>query len=144
MEDNLTSQDTFAPSIFDTVQSMAAESKINLGVPKETPSTDLKIDLDTAKILVEIPFDIASQIFKVNDIQLRPEQTEKLAQLWRAPMERLLAKYEDSDLYIAAAATVAIAGEKYLDYKLEQSRRNSTGNAGQGKNQLREGEAITI
>lgn len=143
MEDNITSQDTFAPSIFDTVNAMATESKLNL-TPSATPKEDLKIDLDTAKILVTIPFDIAAQVLKSNDIYLNDKQVEKLGQLWRAPMERLLSKYEDSDLYIAAAATVAIAGEKYLDYKLEQSRRNRTGNEREGKDELRKESSISL
>lgn len=141
MEDNVTVEDTFAPSIFDTVNEMAKDSKLSIVSKEDNTSTELKIDLDTAKILVEIPFDIASQIFKMNDICLTEKQTEKLGQLWRRPMERLLSKYEDSDLYIAAAATVAIAGEKYLEYKLEQSRRNSTGDARQREDELHKDKA---
>lgn len=139
MEDNISPTDTFAPSIFDTVR------EIGFGkdgpVSSQTPTVEeekLVIDLDTAKILIEIPFDIASQVCKMNDICLTEKQSEKLGKLWRAPLQRYLAKYEDSDLIIAAAATLAIAGDKYLEYKSELSRRNNTGDERKRENELRE------
>lgn len=135
MEDNLSSTETFAPSIFDTAKEMAFDSKMPT---PEAEEEKLVIDLDTSKILVEIPFDIASQICKMNDICLTPTQTEKLGKLWRAPLQRILSKYEDSDIIIAAAATLSIAGEKYLEYKLELSRRNSARDERQGKDELRQ------
>lgn len=135
MEDNLTSQDTFAPSIFDTARELVSDNKTSL-LTTEPEQPKLEIDLDTSKILVEIPFDIASQILKSNDICLTEKQTEKLGKLWRAPLQRILSKYEDSDIIVAAAATIAIAGEKYLDYKLELSHRNSTGDERKRENKL--------
>lgn len=138
MEDNLSSTETFAPSIFDTAKEMAFASKEI--PPAEVQEEKLVIDLDTSKILVEIPFDIVSQLLKSNDICLKPSQTEKLGKLWRAPLQRILSKYEDSDIIIAAAATLSIAGEKYLEYKSNQSRRDSTGNEGKRENELREGK----
>lgn len=139
MEDNISQSDpTFAPGIFSQASEMVSQYKVDIpnGVPAPTA-----IDLDTAKILVEIPFDIASQIFKMNDICLTEKQTDKLGKLWRAPLEKILSKYEDSDIIIAVAATVSIAGEKFLEYKLEQSRRNSPRNEGEGKDKLHQVEA---
>lgn len=136
MEDNLPVEETFAPSIFDTAKEMSFDSKTPNTPTVEEEEDKLIIDLDTAKILVEIPFDIASQICKLNDICLTEKQSDKLGKLWKGPLKRILAKYEDSDIIVAAAATLSIAGEKYLEYKLELSRRNSTGDAGEGKDKL--------
>lgn len=131
MEDNVSSVDTFAPSIFDTARELGHET-----VPV-VEQKGIEIDEETSKILVAVPFDIASYLTKLNDIKLTEEETVKLGKLWRKPLERLLSKYENSDVAIAAIATLGIAGEKYLEYQLNESRRNSSRDAGKGQDQLR-------
>lgn len=138
MEDNITPQDTFAPSIFDTAREMASESST---LPEQKQPNQITIDLDTSKTLVEIPFEIASYLTKVNDIKLTESETEKLGKLWRGPLERILSQYENSDIAVAAIATLGIAGEKYLEYQLEQQRRNRTGNERERKDELHKVEA---
>lgn len=140
MEDNLTQEQTFAPSIFDDVKRISED--FNLPASSETPAPEtpnkIEIDLDTSKTLVEMPFEIASYLVKSNDVLLTQKETEKLGKLWRGPLERILSQYKDSDIAIAALATLAIAGEKYADVKLAEQRRNSTGDAGQGQDKLRQ------
>lgn len=139
MEDNLTPQDTFAPSIFDTAREMAQES--SLASPIQESPNKIDIDLDTSKTLVEIPFEIVSYLTKTNDIKLTESEIDKLGKLWRCPLQRILSQYENSDIAVAAIATLGIAGEKYLEYQLEQQRRNRTGNEGKRENELHKVEA---
>lgn len=141
MEDNLGTEETFAPSIFDIAKEQFSEQKLGLATAQDKPP-DLDIDQETAEILVTVPFDIASYITKLNDVKLTDSEAVKLGKLWRKPLIRLLSKYENSDIAVAAIATLGIAGEKYLEYQLEQSRRNSTRDAGKGKDQLREAKAV--
>jgi hypothetical protein len=139
MEDNLKSDETFAPSIFDQAKAYASENRSD-GAPTlfdDKPKQEIKIDEGTAKIIIEIPFDIGSYVLKVNDVKLNESEAVKLATLWRAPLERILSQYENSDIAVAALATLAIAGEKYLEYQLATERRNRTGNEREGKDELR-------
>lgn len=141
MEDNISVEETYAPSIFDIAKEQLQERKLVL-TPEEQKPEQLDIDQETAQILVTVPFDIASYLTKLNDIKLTEGEAEKLGKLWRKPLIRLLSKYENSDVAIAAIATLGIAGEKYLEYQLDQSRRNSARNERQGQNQLREVKAV--
>jgi hypothetical protein len=142
MEDNLKPDETFSPSIFDQAKEFYTPSKNNDETsstlsPFDKPKHDIKIDEATAKTLVEIPFDIASYLTKVNDVKLIESEAVKLGSLWRAPLERILSQYENSDIAIAALATLGIATEKYLEYQLSVERRNSTRDEGKGKDELR-------
>lgn len=135
MEDNITVEEVFAPSIYDVATTQFKENKLG-STPPADQKEDLDIDEETAQIVISVPFDITSYLTKINDVKLTDTEAVKLAKLWRKPLIRLLSKYENSDIALAAIATLGIAGEKYLEYQLEQSRRNSTRDAGQGKNQL--------
>lgn len=141
MEDNITQEEVFAPSIYDVAKTEFTEHKLGATQAPET-ITELDIDQETAEILITVPFDIGSYLTKVNDVKLTESEATKLGKLWRKPLIRLLSKYENSDVAIAAIATLGIAGEKYLEYQLEQSRRNSARNEGKGKDQLREIKAV--
>lgn len=134
MEDNLNPQDTFAPSIFDTAKEMTAD----LPPIKSEENNKIDIDEETSQIIVTVPFDIASYLTKVNDVKLIESEAVKLGKLWRKPLIRILSQYENSDIAIAAIATLGIAGEKYLEYQLEQSRRDSARNEGKGKDESRQ------
>jgi hypothetical protein len=138
VEDNLKSDETFAPSIFDQAKEYASTPRAD-GAPSlfDKPKPTIEIDEETAKILVQVPFDIASYLTKLNDVKLVESEAEKLGKLWRKPLERLLGQYENSDVAIAAIATLGIAGEKYLEYQLSAERRNRTGNEGERKDELR-------
>jgi hypothetical protein len=138
MEDNLNTEETFAPSIFAQAKAITEEFGTPSDKPESKPVYDIQLDEETAQILVEIPFDAMASLTKVNDVCLNEKESRKLAKLWRGPLERLLRQYENSDIAIAALATLAIAGEKYAEYKLEIERRNSTGDAGERENQLRQ------
>ena len=129
MEDNITSGDSFAPSIFAQAKELQAEMGITPeGVSPVEKKYEIEIEEETAQILVQIPFDAAASLTKVNDVALREQEYIKLGKLWRKPLQRILSQYENSDIAIAALATLGIASEKYLEYKLEIDRRNSTGN----------------
>jgi hypothetical protein len=133
-------QDTFAPSIFAQASEIAKEE--NLSLSTNQPATNkIEIDEETAKIIVEIPFDISSYLAKADEVKLRESEAIKLAKLWRKPLERILSQYENSDVAIAALATLGIAGEKYAEYKLAIERRNRTRTAGSGENQQSETKA---
>lgn len=140
MEDNLKPSDTFSPSIFDQAKELIGSDSLPSLTPKETPT--IEIDEETSKILVQVPFDIGSYLLKSNEMKLQDYETEKLGKLWRSPLQRLLGKYEDSDIAIAAIATLAIAGEKYFEYTVRQQHiRDSAGDAGEGKDKLHKVEA---
>jgi len=118
--------DSFSSSIFAQAAEIAKEE--NLPSLTGTPSTPNKIEIDeeTAKIIVEIPFDISSYLVHTDEVKLRESEALKLARLWRKPLERILSQYENSDVAIAALATLAIGGEKYAEYKLAIERRDRT------------------
>lgn len=152
MEDNLNATDTFAPSVFEQAAAIHREkiksgegfSTANSGLFPIEPSTPaVEIDEGTSQILVQVPFDIASYLVKSNAIKLDENETIKLGKLWRGPLQRLLGKYEDSDIAIAAIAMLGIAGEKYFEYQLQlDHNRNNSGNAREGKDELREGTPV--
>src|SRR5258708_5195851 len=100
MEDNLKPEETFAPSIFDQAKEFYVPSKDG-EQPSSEPKPKIDIDEETAQILVEVPFDIASYLTKVNDIKLVETEAKKLGKLWRIPLIRLLSQYENSDVAIA-------------------------------------------
>jgi hypothetical protein len=130
-----TANDTFSSSIFAQAAEIAKEE--NLTIPGSTPAPNkIEIDQETAQIIVEIPFDISSYLAKSDEIKLREDEALKLAKLWRKPLERILSQYENSDIAIAALATLGIAGEKYAEYKLAVERRNRARPEGSGENQL--------
>lgn len=129
--------DTFHSSIFAQAAEIAKEE--NLTIPGSAPTPNkIEIDQETAQIIVEIPFDISSYLAKADEIKLREDEAIKLAKLWRKPLERILSQYENSDIAIAALATLGIAGEKYAEYKLTIERRNRAGAEGSGENKLPE------
>lgn len=129
--------DTFHSSIFAQAAEIAKEE--NLTIPGSAPTPNkIEIDQETAQIIVEIPFDISSYLAKSDEIKLREDEAVKLAKLWRKPLERILSQYENSDIAIAALATLGIAGEKYAEYKLAIERRNRAGAEGSGENKLAE------
>lgn len=127
MEDGITSNDTFAPSIFAQANAIAKEEGLVVPsadgtfTPQEKP---IEIDEETAKICAELPFDIAAYLTKVPEIKLVDSEATKLGKLWRRPLERLLAKNPNSDIILAAYVTAGIAAEKYAEYKLAEQRRN--------------------
>lgn len=140
MEDNISTNDSLAPSIFDLAKSNVESSK-DAGTGLFGPEKKIEIDQETAEILVQVPFDITAYLTKSNDVKLVESEYTKLGTLWRKPLERLLSKYEDSDIVIAAIATLGIAGEKYFEYVANNPKRstdngNSSGDAGEGKNKL--------
>lgn len=141
MEDNITQEEVFAPSIYDVATTQFKEQKLGATQPAEQ-TNELDIDQETAEILVTVPFDIASYLTKLNDVKLTEPEAVKLGKLWRKPLIRLLSKYENSDVAIAAIATIGIAGEKYLEYQLEQSRRNSARHEGKRENELHQVKAL--
>lgn len=145
MEDNLSPSETFAPSLFDQAADYAKSNPSStaglFGVEPAKPVHTIELDIETTKIIVEVPFEIASHLTKVNDVKLVESEALKLATLWRKPLERILSQYENSDIAIAALATLAIAGEKYAEYRIELERRNSSGNEGEGKDKLHQVQA---
>jgi hypothetical protein len=145
MEDNLKPEETYAPSIFEQASQMLGKESTN-GIENNlfnsNPQTQvIEIDQETSEMLIEMPFEIASYLTKVNDVKLIETEKIKLGKLWRKPLERLLSQYPDSDIAIAAIATLAIAGEKYFEYKSELDRRNRIRNTGEGEDQLRKEQA---
>lgn len=135
MEPPLKADDTFSSSIFAQAQEIAKEENFTLpGTPTTATPNKIEIDEETAQIIVEIPFDISSYLAKSDAVKLRESETIKLAKLWRKPLERILSQYENSDIAIAALATLGIAGEKYAEYKLAIERRNRAGAEGSGEN----------
>src|SRR5258708_18229698 len=116
--------DSFSSSIFAQAAEIAKEENLpSLTGGTSTPNK-IEIDEETAKIIVEIPFDISSYLSHTDEVKLRESEALKLAKLWRKPLERILSQYENSDVAIAALATLGIAGEKYAEYKIAIERRN--------------------
>ena len=146
MEDNITPNDSLAPSIFDIAQ-QATKDNATGGTGLFDQEKKIEIDQETSEILVQVPFDIAAYLTKANDIKLVESEYTKLGRLWRKPLERLLSKYEDSDIIIAAIATLGIAGEKYFEYTVNHPSRStdngdSPRNEGKRENELRKVESI--
>lgn len=128
MEENLSSQESFAPSIFDAVKTYATPETSGTVVPDKR----IEIDQETSEILVQVPFDIASYLTKTNEIKLTEPEFQKLGTLWRKPLERLLSQYENSDIAVAAIATLGIAGEKYVEYLATHPERGTSSGNGSG------------
>lgn len=140
MEDNLKPDETFSPSIFEQARLIANNggATATTGLFDSPTNSNIEIDLDTSKILVGVPFDVAAFITKSNEMLLTENETEKLGKLWRGPLQRLLSQYENSDIAIAAIATLGIVGEKYYVYKSELDTRNNSGNERERENKLHE------
>src|SRR5256885_10155404 len=122
MEDTLKPEETFSPDIFAQATEIAKSE--NLPSPFTPQQPTLEIDEETARICVEIPFDIAAHFTKLDAMKLHETEAQKLGKLWRKPLERLLAKNPNSDIILACYATAGIAMEKYAEYKLAVEHRN--------------------
>lgn len=151
MEDNLPQEEFYAPDAFSQAEQIAKEEGINFGASKpvtpEIVGAVTEIDLDVAQTLVELPFELASTITKINDLKLLSGESSRLGKLWKGPLQRLLGQYENSDIGIAAAATIVVALAKYEQYVLTvETRRkqfnNNSGNEGQGQNELHKTEGV--
>lgn len=140
MEDNITPNDTFAPSIFEQAANITKEEGFQL--PSSTPQQEppIQIDEGTARICAELPFDIAAYLTHVENIKLVESESVKLGILWRRPLERLLAKNPNSDIILACYVTAGIAMEKYAEYKLAEQRRNRARSAGSGEDEQSKGK----
>jgi hypothetical protein len=131
----------FLPSLFTQFDTPGSEPSTRPTLAAETPEEQIVLDPEDIEILVELPFDAASQITKWPGWSLSTKETKALTRLWIKPFREWLKDVDNMPLYLASITTLAIVGEKFLGYKAEQQQRtrasvldNSTGDAGLRKN----------
>lgn len=120
----------FAPSIF-------AEARDRAGDEYGKAPQELKLDPGDVQGLVEFPFDIASLVTKYPDFVLTQEESDRLSKLFCKPLEKILAKYDDAVLALAATTLISVMAEKYIAYRIHN--QSSTRDAGEGKDKLPQG-----
>lgn len=135
-----TNDQHFAPSVFSQAEDIIKSEGLSLdkkeGAPNDEP---IELDLETLEICVAIPFDIAGLVTKIDKLELSDMEKHKIAKVWLKPLTRLLSKYPNSDVVLAATTTLGIGLEKYLVYLAESTdARNRARDAGKRQDELLE------
>jgi hypothetical protein len=124
-------EDNFAPSVFAQADAIIKEEGLVLIDKKEQAEqqqNQLELDVETLEICVGMPFDIAALATKIDDLELDENEKKKIAKVWLKPLQRLLGKYPNSDVALAAITTLGIGLEKYLIYVAKSANtRDKTG-----------------
>lgn len=120
----------FAPSIF-------AEARDRAGDEYGKAPVELKLEPGDVSGLIEFPFDVASLVTKYPDFVLTQEESDRLSKLFCKPLEKILAKYDDAVLALAATTLVSVMAEKYIAFRIHN--QSSTRDAGEGKDKLPKG-----
>ena len=106
----------FTNSAFAQASEMAKELGLE---PTEKPAEkELELEAEDVQILMEAPFDLAAFATKFDDFALKDEESRRLARLFLKPLKRLGVKVKDFDLYLATANLLAVALEKYAEYRI--------------------------
>jgi len=131
-------ENNFTPSVFAQADAIIKDEGLQLKT-KEQQQQESAIDLDieTLEICIAIPFDIAALATKIDDLELSNDEKKKIAKVWLKPLQRLLSKYPNSDVALAAITTLGIGLEKYLIY-VATIPRNKTRDAGERENEQSE------
>lgn len=108
----------FAPSLFSQVH-----DALKTGALKPADSPETPLEADDIQGVLEMPFDVAAFITKVDELGLSPEESKKLCKIWLKPMQKLLGRYPKADLIIAATVTMGIITEKVIIFYMVAEKR---------------------
>jgi aconitase A len=135
-------EENFTPSVFAQADAIIKDEGLTLKTKEEQEKENsLELDVETLEICIAIPFDIAALATKIDELELDDEEKKKIAKVWLKPLQRLLSKYPNSDVALAAITTLGIGLEKYLIYVATVSR-NKARDAGKRENEQLEGADI--
>lgn len=132
-------EENFTPSVFAQADAIIKDEGLQLKTKEEQAQEQVvDLDVETLEICIAIPFDIAALATKIDELELDDEEKKKIAKVWLKPLQRLLGKYPNSDVALAAVTTLGIGLEKYLIYVATVSR-NKARDAGERKDQQPQG-----
>lgn len=107
----------FAPSLFSQVQDALKSGTLKPDV------SETEITSDDIQGIIEMPFDIASFVTKIDEMGLSPEESKKLCKIWVKPMQKLLGKYPKADLILASSMLMGIIAEKVIIFYMATEKR---------------------
>lgn len=110
----------FAPSLLTQAKGLLAESP---STNSALPPLQIEYKPEDLEGLFEMPFDVASFVTKIPELELEKDELEKLCRIWLKPIQALQTRYPSVPWIIAASMTMGIITEKVLIYYITVAER---------------------